>query len=207
MTTRDAITFSDMLWPDERSGPWYVRAWWADVGAFQPEPVGVWLWNAALPDLEDPTGHAFTPLGDGPHPVTTTGVRDLNIAGVLAALRVKALEHQAQYRGYIETVPMSPEMEPHRADLLGTPAFTDERPARGRPVEHGPDHYVRVAEVYRAAELAGRPPTKAVADELHGSRSAAAKWVRKARDLGLLGPPPTKPGIAGERRPTDKEQQ
>lgn len=52
----------------------------------------------------------------------------------------------------------------------------------------------QVAEVYQEAEQHGSP-TRAVASELHGSHSSAARWVGLARKAGKL-PPTTK----GSRR-------
>jgi hypothetical protein len=44
-----------------------------------------------------------------------------------------------------------------------------------------------VAEVYRLAWEAGKPPTVAVADHFNKSRSTAARWVGFAREQGFLG--------------------
>src|SRR5207245_2076856 len=66
---------------------------------------------------------------------------------------------------------------------------------KGRPRQYPDDHLVRVASIYRQAWEAHRPPTKAVAENLHLSHSAAAKWVAKAREAGLLAP--TERGRAG----------
>jgi hypothetical protein len=45
----------------------------------------------------------------------------------------------------------------------------------------------QVAEAYREALSEGRPPTVAVAERFGVSHSNAAKYVRKARDVGALG--------------------
>ena len=66
---------------------------------------------------------------------------------------------------------------------------------RGRQPDHGPEHYAKVAEVYRKAWLEGRPPTKAVEKKFGVSYSYAAKKVQKARELGFL--PATTRGRAG----------
>jgi hypothetical protein len=44
-----------------------------------------------------------------------------------------------------------------------------------------------VARVYTAAYQEGLPPTKTVAERFQVSRTAAAKWVARARELGELG--------------------
>jgi hypothetical protein len=55
-----------------------------------------------------------------------------------------------------------------------------------------------VARIYRQAQLLERPPTNAVAKEMHVARSTAGKWVARARKAGFLGPAPRR-GIAGEQ--------
>jgi hypothetical protein len=64
----------------------------------------------------------------------------------------------------------------------------------GRP-SYPPQHFEQVATVYAEAHAAGKPPTKAVAMRFGITRSAAAKQVSRARDLGFLGE--TNPGRAG----------
>jgi hypothetical protein len=63
-----------------------------------------------------------------------------------------------------------------------------ERPKRtGRPTLYDRKHYKRVAAIYDAAVRAGsRAPTKAVAENYRVSKSAAAKWVARARQMGLI---------------------
>jgi len=54
----------------------------------------------------------------------------------------------------------------------------------------------RVADTYRAALAAGRPPLVVIAEMENASKAAASKWVARARREGLLGYP-TRPGRAG----------
>ncbi len=65
------------------------------------------------------------------------------------------------------------------------------------PIDHA--GLRRVAETYRTAMRLGQPPTKRVADEHHVSRTTASRWIRRARDLGFLGP--ARPRVAGEINP------
>lgn len=58
----------------------------------------------------------------------------------------------------------------------------------------GDDHYRQVAEAYSAACEDGLPPTTTVAEQSRVSKTTAAKWVARARDLGYL--PPTTRGKA-----------
>ena len=53
-------------------------------------------------------------------------------------------------------------------------------------------HYASVAEVYLKAADARTPPLKAVAATWTVPHSTAARWVKRARDLGVL--PPTRAG-------------
>lgn len=50
---------------------------------------------------------------------------------------------------------------------------------------YGIDHWQEVARIYREA-MSTRQPTLVVSEHFHVSRSTAAKWVRRCRDLGLL---------------------
>jgi Helix-turn-helix domain len=67
----------------------------------------------------------------------------------------------------------------------------------GRPAIPA-DQIADAARVYSNALADGLPPTKAVAEHFHISRSAAAKWIARARAAGELGK--TKPRKAGGAR-------
>ena len=58
------------------------------------------------------------------------------------------------------------------------------------------DFLAEVASVYRAGGTRGR---KAVAERWGRPPSSVEKWIRAARQRGLLGPAP-RPGRAGERQ-------
>ncbi len=79
-------------------------------------------------------------------------------------------------------------------------------PGGGRPPLYDVDHWVKVAEVYRAAVQDGsRTPTKVVREHFVGvTKDQAAKWVARCRDLKLL-PAAPGPGRAGMKRPREKE--
>jgi hypothetical protein len=64
---------------------------------------------------------------------------------------------------------------------------------RGRPQAHDPGV---VAEIYRTAFAVGLNPTKAVAERLGITPTAAGKQVERARKKGVLEPAP-RPGVPG----------
>ena len=66
-------------------------------------------------------------------------------------------------------------------------------------------HYEEVAEVYRRALRAKLPPTKAVQDRWKVGRAMASKYVKEARERGLLGDP-SRPGVAGDKPPASKKR-
>jgi hypothetical protein len=64
------------------------------------------------------------------------------------------------------------------------------RPRRQREAIPMDDHsLVNVAERYNAAVGLGQPPTSAIQKAYNVSRSTASRWVRRARDLGLIAEP------------------
>ena len=80
------------------------------------------------------------------------------------------------------------------------------KPARpGRKPIYGPEHFKKVAAVYRKAERERQPPTKAVADWGKVNRSTANKWVGRARnEFGLL--PKTTQGKAASVNAPSKQR-
>lgn len=56
----------------------------------------------------------------------------------------------------------------------------------GRPVERGPEHYAEVAQVARAAWLDRRPARDEIAARWQVAGQTADRWIRTARELGLL---------------------
>jgi hypothetical protein len=59
------------------------------------------------------------------------------------------------------------------------------------------EHLEQVAVIYRRHAAISKRPTEAVADAFGVPRDTASKWVRRARDAGLLGP--TSKGKKGEQ--------
>jgi hypothetical protein len=109
--------------------------------------------------------------------VTTALIRSLPVASLVRDIR-RGLSDLASH------VAGDPERsEKDRATLLARSSELAKSPRR----VHEDDHFAKVADIYRAAWSAGDPPTKAVAEQMGATRSAAAKWVARARQLGLLG--------------------
>lgn len=67
--------------------------------------------------------------------------------------------------------------------ITRTPQYKT-RPAR----VNTPEHLAEVADVYRRACARREPPTQAVMVEWATTRSTASRWIRRARDVGELGP-------------------
>jgi hypothetical protein len=75
----------------------------------------------------------------------------------------------------------------------------------GRPPKYDPEHFAEVARIYREALGNRKTPTRAVARHFKTSHTAAAKWVAKARELGLL--PKTTRGKARVIQPAKRRRQ
>jgi hypothetical protein len=80
-------------------------------------------------------------------------------------------------------------------DVLNA-AKAEPRRRPGRPAAYAPAHFEEVARIYREhVRAGGRAPTKAVQEHFTVSKSAAAKWVGRARhEFGLLEPTREKSG-------------
>jgi hypothetical protein len=88
----------------------------------------------------------------------------------------------------------------------GAGLFSAYREATGKPRKQRvtTSRLREVAEVYRVASTTKRGrPKQAVAEAFHVSSSTASRWIRTARERGLLGE--AIPGRAGEREPNRKE--
>jgi hypothetical protein len=194
---------SELLWPDEKRGPWRVTIWWRTQHA-EAVPVGF----AMRPWVEDAFAHfewrGVLPFGaaDVEFPtIDSQLMKGLPVGRLVEASRRQLL---AELERAEEDPPADlPEgfrnvLRDIRRDLLAS-TESDRRalqqPRRGRDL--GEDHYREVAQVYAQAAHEGRPPTAAVAEHFSVSKSAAAKKVARARDprRGYL--PPTTRGRVG----------
>ncbi len=174
------------MWPDVHS-PWRVRIRWEELDG-RMEAVGFCIEAV-----------------EGDVPLTTSVLRSVPFGRIV----------QETHRRRLETVRIEAELPSH--DVHGRsfgdlpararkalPKYQRSAAPRGRPPTYGSEHLPTVARLYTEAWLAGLHPTKAVAEEFSVSRSAAAKWVARARAAGLIGP--TRPRVAGASPASAKEE-
>jgi hypothetical protein len=88
-----------------------------------------------------------------------------------------------------------------RDELFAAYQVDTKQPARqGVPITK--KRLEEVAQVYRDASVTSRRPKQVVASTFHVSTSTASRWIRAAREQGLLGQ--AMPGRAGEQQ--EKEE-
>ena len=116
-----------------------------------------------------------------PEPITTSALRAIPLARLIdLALRTFLSRHEE-----LDGDTPSSRFNRERKETLEAALRVKKRP--GRPPLYGEDHYAKVATVYRQ-NSGGRAPTKAVSEHFQTTKSTAAKWVGRARELGLLEP-------------------
>jgi hypothetical protein len=117
---------------------------------------------------------------DGP-PVTTEGLRRIGIATLL---------HEAAEYNVAHITPTGDEA--YKAEWPMLPMLSERAQHGGGPSDE--DLWL-VATVYQVAYATGEAPTKTVMNRLGLPRSTASRWIRMARERGLLGPAtPSKAG-------------
>jgi hypothetical protein len=122
------------------------------------------------------------------HPITSDALRRVRVGQLIQF----AEDHPMLFQGSLTEGAWATEGGRDRAAYLRARRRQE---AQGRRRISDED-LTRVAAVYRAALIAGRPPTAAVQGELRlRTRGQAARWVKRAREEGFLGPAP------GRRRP------
>ena len=122
-------------------------------------------------------------------PVTTTALRGVPLGSLVegATHHVRALAEQYEpVAAVAEVIPTKP-------------------PRMGRPPVYNAEHWKGVAATYRKA--GGRKPTMAVANAFGVSRSTAAGWVRRCRELGELGDAVARRRGGERETPTDDQKQ
>ena len=133
------------------------------------QPLTVTMWIAHIDEGVRPTAIRVEAEGV---PVTGT---------MLRAIRVQELAREAirlgMKRGYAK-----PGGASVSTDALLTRKVVDQVRSSG-PV---PESLGWVAYVYNAASVLGDPPARAVEEAFGMPRTTVTKWVRRARDLGLI---------------------
>lgn len=156
----ERVGVNDFVWPPP-SGPWSVHVGWAVIDGR--------VECAELQLQSEP-----------PQPITSHMLRSLHqhISQIRdqRKLTVRQLHRSA------------PSADVRRRASRQLNAYESEFHRRGGRPPLPANHYVKVAQLYVEARTKGRPPTKAVALAMNASRSTAANWVARCRELGLLGP-------------------
>jgi transposase len=182
-------------WPDAVKGPWQVTFHWAEIDS-RAECVGIDLRGFRTSEESDLQGlRAVHGAGDGA-PVAATLPRRVPLARLMREAREDQREIAKALAAGLLKVPTGSKSRIRRETARQIPAFEAER-RPGRPRRLDDEHFREVAEVYRAAFSTA--PTKHVAQHFFTSRSAAAKWVARAREMGLLENPPERRRAIGRK--------
>ena len=162
-----------LRWPDDATGPLWIGLH-RNERAGQTALVGIELWTEEPGAARQHLGPEGDPAEDL-LPWAPVGLRARDLRTItLSALqsRLEAVLSARQSKG---------------GESMVNPLPSALRATRG--TMYPPDHFARVAQVYERARQAGsRAPTLAVAEAWNVSRSAAAKWVMRARAAGVLAP-------------------
>ncbi len=192
----DGIPVTYELWPDLERGPFLVALYWQEVEG-RMEVVGVELRSVQRPEWWGGEPHSSPlPPHNEPERLTRTVLRDLPLGAIADRHRSMSQPIRVyRVRGGVRQA-WNEDLYRKAKELWAT------QKRIGRK-GHGPDFYRDVARVYVKAHNEGRPPTQAVAEWAGGDRqpqvkggwsnyATAAKYVSRARNLGLL--PPAKTG-------------
>jgi hypothetical protein len=167
-------------WPDREKGPYIVRLGVAMLDG-RPE-----ILSLQVTGWEGPGFDAIR---------NSTVLRELSLPGLLDELLVEVR------RGFVERDLLPFDLGDHYPDEANDRAAIERNPRGGRPRLYSDEHFRQVADIYmRAAEL-GLPPTDAVKVKWRVSKSTAAKWVARARNLNYL--PETTQGRAKSKKEGD----
>lgn len=121
------------------------------------------------------------------HPVTVVG-----------RIRHDGTRQEADQRAWLLTTAhdLGAVLEPHEPGRRAEPLTADDRQtvrdraARSRvAIPMTDEDLSAVADRYRALAAGRRNPTIQIANEWHVSRMTASRWLRRARDLGILEEP------------------
>ena len=185
-------------WPDPKYGPWQIATYFAPIEG-RLEVIGMQIVHEAETEplraskLREVAWDTEWREARAALVRDTQRVTDMLLSGTKIKIPDEILAR---------TKPLPPDLDKIKLLL----AAEEERALlkAKRPRSYGPDHYERVAELYDEAYRAGLHPTKYVEEQLNArSRNTAAKWVARARKMGLL--PPTEKREPKGNPPTEEE--
>jgi hypothetical protein len=174
---------SHRMWPDETRGPWFLKLHWDFIDnhwALTGLTIQSCVWGAEPGDAPEVARgrHNSVRLTDvdtlgRPRELTSRDLRTLRLADIVEK------EGDCWQRLLVET-----------EGAMASPARGREvvrREGPGRPPLYTEEHFAKVARAYSDAyKNRSRNPTQKVAKKFVVSRSTAAKWVARARELGFL---------------------
>lgn len=175
---------SAVEYPSTEERPWALRLTYGLVGGV-PAVVGVEMYAVEPKEIREAvTGWPDFMRGvpKPAHPITAVGIR-LPLGRLLSEYvnrrrRTDAILAEAHP---MSGIPAALRREASRR--LRALDATAKAKSPGRPQLYDSAHFKRVASCYERGLPTG---TRAVAEEFNVSKSAAAKWVARARELGLL---------------------
>jgi hypothetical protein len=175
MASRDIASVSSR-WPDTIQGPWHITSHFGIVNG-RRECVGLDV--RSFKEAGEGEGKRKVPLRPGAsyQVVTASVIRSLPVATLVRSNRQGLADIAAHVAADPATSAENREMLTERAAEL--------RSSTRRLYDA--EHFAQVAAIYSKAWEAGDAPTRAVAEQMKATRSAAAKWVARARQLGMLG--------------------
>ncbi len=175
----DRFRFSDRTPTGTPDRPWWLAdtaTYWVDFTFADPVSGREWALMLAFSETDTAIDvvEVRAVATDG-EPITGKAVRDLPWGSLFADVRADCADF-------------------HRD--TGAEAQVEKFTNRRRRITA--EHLEQVAALYRQYAAASKRPTEEVANAFGVPRDTASKWVRRARDAGLLGP--TVGGKKGEQQ-------
>lgn len=171
-----------LRWPDPENGPWSVFGYWMKING-QRECVGLELWKGVEPTGKPRSLPQCVELPGGPQPLASTDLRQIPIMRLVGELWERQREVGAGIDAELASgMPDTEEVRAWIEEWKDRSLFEEKPPRRRRDREL----LEQVATIYQQAVRNQKPPTKAVHKLLPCSYSTATKYVKQARDAGLL---------------------
>lgn len=162
-----------LRWTDSAGNDWLYEFDWRVIRG-RAVPIGVHLWSKKKSGGE----------AEGETPLTATTVREFPTGGTLALDRKINARLQKAFAKALSDPRYARE---RRRRIAAAEQWEESQAGKPGPKKYGAAHFREVAEVYLDALIGGKP-TLAVAERFVVSKSTAAKWVARARQIGLLDP-------------------